>query len=324
MDSFLSNIFPKGLFGGLNHHHQQQQQQQQNAEAAAEAAAARTATTTTTTTVPAAGKGTMAKSKADGTAAAAAAAASAAVAADGALASSLMHVDDDLPSPPSSSTAGNGALARKATTTTKKKRSRGDVDDDEGEGKVAATATTKSRKKKRSSYYRAVRRPSETTPILGDEEGLVARPTKRRRGLFRDAIADAAGGDGTASGADRHAEGLPPFGFAAGHNGDGDASSAFEKKKVEKPVSPLKKLPEDVLAHCMSFLGGVEDRYALQCTSKQFRKLSNEPEMLERVQVGGDRSTGLHGVIQETDCPDSAQDALAPFAEAGNLEAIYM
>jgi hypothetical protein len=71
-------------------------------------------------------------------------------------------------------------------------------------------------------------------------------------------------------------------------------------------------------------LGGVEDRFTLQCTSKQFQRISNSDEMLSKIQVGGDRKTGLHGIIQESDTPESASKSLAPFAEAGNPEAIYM
>lgn len=94
-------------------------------------------------------------------------------------------------------------------------------------------------------------------------------------------------------------------------------------KKTESK-SPLSKLPEDVLSHCLSFLGSAEDRFSLQCTSKQFQKISNSDDMLRNIQVGGDKKTGLHGIIQESDTPESASKALKPFADAGNLEAIYM
>jgi hypothetical protein len=83
-------------------------------------------------------------------------------------------------------------------------------------------------------------------------------------------------------------------------------------------------LPEDVLAHCLSFLNSTEDRFALQCTSRQFRRISNSDEMMIGIQVGGDCSTGLHGIIQDNDTPDTAADKLMPFAMAGNLEAVYM
>ena len=86
----------------------------------------------------------------------------------------------------------------------------------------------------------------------------------------------------------------------------------------------LTDLPEDLISNCLSFLGGVEDRFALQCTSKQFQRISNSDEMLIGIQVGGDKVTGLHGIVSEKDTPITASDNLAPFALAGNLEAIYM
>jgi len=97
-----------------------------------------------------------------------------------------------------------------------------------------------------------------------------------------------------------------------------------EKQKDAQPQSPLSLLPEDVTAHCLSFLGSAEDRFALQCTSKQFRRISNSEDMLKNVEVGGDKDTGMHGIIQEHDTLETASKALLPFAEAGNLEAIYM
>lgn len=99
------------------------------------------------------------------------------------------------------------------------------------------------------------------------------------------------------------------------------------EEKLETPnkkKSPLELLPDDVLAHCLSFVSGTEDRFALQCTSKQFQKLSNSDEMLIGIEVGGDRSTGKNGIIRDNDTPDSAADKLTPFAVAGNLEALYM
>jgi hypothetical protein len=95
-------------------------------------------------------------------------------------------------------------------------------------------------------------------------------------------------------------------------------------KKEKAAASPLKLLPDDMLAHCLSFLGGVEDRFSIQATSKQFRKLSNSDAMRRNIQVGGDRQTGLHGIIREHDTPESASKNLDPYVQAGNLEAIYM
>lgn len=86
----------------------------------------------------------------------------------------------------------------------------------------------------------------------------------------------------------------------------------------------LRIIPEDVVSHCLSFLCSVEDRFALQTTCKLFRDVSNSDEMLAKVNVGGDRETGGLGIIQDHDTPATAATALAPFARAGNLEALYM
>jgi hypothetical protein len=97
-----------------------------------------------------------------------------------------------------------------------------------------------------------------------------------------------------------------------------------EVKDTASTKSPLAGLPEDVLAHCLSFLNSTEDRSALQRTSRQFRRISNSDEMMIGVQIGGDCTTGLNGMIQEDDTPDTAADKLMPFAMSGNLEAVYM
>lgn len=102
--------------------------------------------------------------------------------------------------------------------------------------------------------------------------------------------------------------------------------SAPKPKKAEpKPQSGLVgSLPEDVLSHCLSFLNSEEDRFSLQTTCKQFRKISNSDKMLVKIKVGGDRDSGKNGIIHEDDTPESAAVALSPFSQAGNLEAIYM
>lgn len=100
---------------------------------------------------------------------------------------------------------------------------------------------------------------------------------------------------------------------------------SHEPRKVEeRPKSPVSKLPEDVVAHCLSFLCSVEDRVSLQCTSKQFHRISNSDAMLSKIQVGGDRKTGAHGIIREQDTPEIASRKLESYATADNLEAIYM
>jgi hypothetical protein len=100
------------------------------------------------------------------------------------------------------------------------------------------------------------------------------------------------------------------------HDDDDDGDSA--------PSCPLKLLPDDLLANCLSYLGGVEDRFALQASSTQFRALSNSDSMRRNIPVGGDKQTGLHGIIQESDTPETAALSLEPYVKAGNLEASYM
>jgi len=111
--------------------------------------------------------------------------------------------------------------------------------------------------------------------------------------------------------------------------GDNDQSIPVLKEEAREEekknqTCPLAQLPEDVLAHCLYFCNGVEDRFSLQCSSKQFRRISNSDEMMIGIQVGGDKKTGLHGIISETDTPESSVCNLLPYARAGNLEAIYM
>lgn len=102
-------------------------------------------------------------------------------------------------------------------------------------------------------------------------------------------------------------------------------ASTKAKPSEAKPQSGLLgTLPEDVMSHCLSFLNSVEDRFSLQTTCKQFRRISNSDKMLVKIQVGGDRETGKGGIIQDEDTPETAAVVLAPFSQAGNLEAIYM
>lgn len=103
-----------------------------------------------------------------------------------------------------------------------------------------------------------------------------------------------------------------------------NTSSVEEDETFAGVKSPLASLPEDALAHCLSFLNSTSDRAALQATSKLFRRVSNSDEMMIGIQVGGDCTTGLHGIIQDADTPDTAAEKLMPFAMSGNLEALYM
>ena len=122
------------------------------------------------------------------------------------------------------------------------------------------------------------------------------------------------------------AAGVPPAKRRRGENDQSIPVLREETREEEKKDQscPLSQLPEDVLAHCLSFCSGVEDRFALQCTSQQFRRISGTDEMMIGIQVGGDKTTGLHGIISETDTPESSARNLLPYARAGNLEAIYM
>lgn len=103
------------------------------------------------------------------------------------------------------------------------------------------------------------------------------------------------------------------------------ASPSPKKQEATKQTSDLlKKLPQDVVANCLSFLETAEDRFALQTTCRLFRDLSNADSMLEIVNLAGDPDTGKGCIIQEYDTPASATESLSPFARAGNLEAMYM
>jgi hypothetical protein len=101
-----------------------------------------------------------------------------------------------------------------------------------------------------------------------------------------------------------------------------DPPKAATKKKQTSDL--INKIPNDVVAHCLSFLGSAEDRHSLQTTCKLFRDISNADNMLSNVNVAGDPATGKGCIIQEHDTPASAAEALSPFARAGNLEALYM
>ena len=106
----------------------------------------------------------------------------------------------------------------------------------------------------------------------------------------------------------------------------GKGSTCCSKSPAKKGQTSdlIKKLPGDVVAHCLSFLGSTEDRHSLQSTCKLFNKISSADPMLSDVDVFGDLETGKGGIIQETDTPATAAASLEPFARAGNLEALYM
>jgi len=203
-----------------------------------------------------------------------------------------------------------------------RKRARGDDEDDEDDGD-AATAADSRRSRDRASGSRTPALLLVTPPrhhqrsllSLGtpEDDGAAdedsVRPVKRFRGERR---------------------AIPITPCLKQERGAEQDTAAKEKEEIvpeevkTAPPPTLSKLPEDILTHCLSFLGSVGDRHSLQCTSKQFRKVSNSENLLKNVQVGGDRQTGLHGIIREHDTPETASDSLQPFADAGNLEAIYM
>lgn len=95
-------------------------------------------------------------------------------------------------------------------------------------------------------------------------------------------------------------------------------------KKAQEKSEFLSSVPEDVVSHCLSFLGGAEDRSSLQKTCRLFRDISNSDEMLETVDLGGNKETGKGGILNDQDTPATASAKLAPFARAGNPEALYM
>jgi hypothetical protein len=97
-----------------------------------------------------------------------------------------------------------------------------------------------------------------------------------------------------------------------------------KKERRQHKSELLSIVPDDVVAHCLSFLGTAEDRFSLQTTCKRFRDISNSDDMLAKVNVAGDKETAKRGIIQDHDTPATAAEALSPFARAGNLEALYM
>jgi hypothetical protein len=94
---------------------------------------------------------------------------------------------------------------------------------------------------------------------------------------------------------------------------------------MEQSSSALSSMiPEDVLGHVLGFLGSLGDRYSLQCTSSQFKSLSNSDELLKPIKLGGHLDTGKGSIFQDDDTIDSAVSKVSVFARAGNPEALYM
>ena len=88
------------------------------------------------------------------------------------------------------------------------------------------------------------------------------------------------------------------------------------RKVAVRPEPSIDVLPEDLLKHCLSFVGGMEDRCALQTTNKQFQKITNCSDFLRSVEVSN--------IILDSDTPESACEKLKKYAAAGNPEALYM
>jgi len=105
--------------------------------------------------------------------------------------------------------------------------------------------------------------------------------------------------------------------------GKGSTCCSKSPAKKRQTSDLIKKLPGDVVAHCLSFLGSTEDRHSLQSTCKLFNKISSADPMRSDVDVFGDLETGKGGIIQENDTPATAAAKLEPFARAGNLQALY-
>lgn len=100
------------------------------------------------------------------------------------------------------------------------------------------------------------------------------------------------------------------------------------KKIKSTPVAPSsdlqKMIPDDVVGHVLGFLCSLEDRFALQCTCRQFQRLSNADEKLKPMKLGGDDATGRGGIFQDDDTIETATAKVSIFARAGNAEALYM
>jgi len=86
----------------------------------------------------------------------------------------------------------------------------------------------------------------------------------------------------------------------------------------------LRAVPDDVVGYCLSFLATTQNRHSLQCTCRQFRRLSNLNEILLSIKLGGDSETGLGGLFSDDDTIDSSVAKVSIFAGAGNIEALYM
>ena len=70
-------------------------------------------------------------------------------------------------------------------------------------------------------------------------------------------------------------------------------------------------VPDEVVGHVTSFLGSLQDRFALQCTSRQFHRLSDSNELPSPMGLGGNIETGEGGIFRDEDTTaDSAYQGL--------------
>jgi hypothetical protein len=102
-------------------------------------------------------------------------------------------------------------------------------------------------------------------------------------------------------------------------------ATPFRAREPQENCELLMRIPEDVVAsNILSFLNTTEDRFALQCTCKEFRRISNRDKMMADIKLEGDSVTGDKGILNDKDTPATAMAKLRPFARAKNLEATYM
>ena len=89
----------------------------------------------------------------------------------------------------------------------------------------------------------------------------------------------------------------------------------------------LLDLPPGVILHCLSYVSSAADRFAIQSVNKQFRDLSNTPMARKEVGLLGAVSSDAmlsKTLIKPEDTVSEAMQKLLPYAEVGNLQAIYL
>ena len=112
-------------------------------------------------------------------------------------------------------------------------------------------------------------------------------------------------------------------------SGGAPASIRPAARDPRQPSPLLQTIPPDVVGLCLSYLPTHSDRFALQVTCRMFRDLSDAPDMVQKLDLGGDRGSagkgeGKGGVIMDDDDAHTASERLVYYARMGNLDAIYM